>query len=569
MIYFLLSVFGGVLTVLSPCVLPLLPIIVGGSLAEGKTWKKPLIITLSLALSITIFTLLLKVTTLFIDIPQIFWQIFSGVLVVILGLAFLFPDLWTKISTSAGAEGASQEWLKKASKKEGNTKSILIGMALGPVFASCSPVYFLILGTILPLSFFQGLIDLLAYSLSLSFMMFLIALGGRRMVQKFQGAADSRGNFKKTIGILFIIIGLLVGTGYMKDAEAWLLSQSWFPNVTQIEQGLLEKFSPTEELITPSSKSAGKNVDSNADEESQDSAQKISDLSPKAQKMLAHSILAPDLVGLKNWINSAPINSLKNLRGKVVIIDFWTYSCINCIRTLPYVQSWHEKYAQKGLVILGIHAPEFQFEKKLENVKNAAEKYGLTYPIAQDNDFQTWRAYSNRYWPAKYIIDQEGLLRGYHFGEGDYEETEEVIQFLLGLDNQGNEIAKNPVKNYDRQQTHETYLGLNRRENFLSGAEELDRHQWSLLGSWSADEEKIWTNTFPSSIRMNFYAAEANIVLGGVGELEVWIDGKKSADISVDGEDLYNVFKGERGEYDMELRFNSEEKIEAYAWTFG
>ena len=140
---------------------------------------------------------------------------------------------------------------------------------------------------------------------------------------------------------------------------------------------------------------------------------------------------APEISGLSHWINSEKINSMKELRGKVILVDFWTYSCFNCINTFPYVQAWHEKYAKDGLVVLGIHAPEFQFERKLANVKQAVKKHGLTFPIALDNGFELWRAYRNRYWPAFYLIDKKGVVRYTHFGEGRYRKTEAAITHLL------------------------------------------------------------------------------------------------------------------------------------------
>ena len=149
------------------------------------------------------------------------------------------------------------------------------------------------------------------------------------------------------------------------------------------------------------------------------------------EKPLPTLFQAPEFKGLANWINSDPIKSMKQLRGKVVLIDFWTYSCINCIRTLPHVQSWHKRYAEDGLVVLGIHAPEFDFEKKFNNVKKAVKQYGLTYPIALDNGFKLWRSYRNRYWPAFYLIDKQGKVRYTHFGEGRYNETEKNIVQLL------------------------------------------------------------------------------------------------------------------------------------------
>ena len=140
---------------------------------------------------------------------------------------------------------------------------------------------------------------------------------------------------------------------------------------------------------------------------------------------------APEIKGLSHWINSEKINSMKELRGKVILVDFWTYSCFNCINTFPYVQAWHEKYAKDGLVVLGIHAPEFSFERKLDNVKQAVKKHGLTFPIALDNGFKLWRAYRNRYWPAFYLVDKNGVVRYTHFGEGRYQETEAAIVSLL------------------------------------------------------------------------------------------------------------------------------------------
>jgi thiol-disulfide isomerase/thioredoxin len=140
---------------------------------------------------------------------------------------------------------------------------------------------------------------------------------------------------------------------------------------------------------------------------------------------------APEISGLSHWINSKKISSMKELRGKVILVDFWTYSCFNCINTFPYVQSWHEKYAKDGLVVLGIHAPEFLFERKLDNVKQAVQKHGLTFPIALDNGFKLWRAYGNRFWPAFYLIDKNGVVRYTHFGEGRYRETEAAIVSLL------------------------------------------------------------------------------------------------------------------------------------------
>lgn len=193
-----------------------------------------------------------------------------------------------------------------------------------------------------------------------------------------------------------------------------------------------------------------------------------------------------------------------------MIVDFWTYSCINCIRTLPYLRQLHENYADDGLVLIGVHAPEFQFEKNVENVKDAVEKFNLTYPVVQDNDFQTRRNYNNLYWPAKYIIDRNGRVRYTHFGEGKYEETEQVVQYLLGLNEEG--VLEEQKRGYTSQQTHETYLGERRRANYVNEATD-ELHKWWLDGNRQADGEKVVLVDGAGSITINAYASEANLVL--------------------------------------------------------
>ncbi|MCF7906196.1 cytochrome c biogenesis protein DipZ [Candidatus Gracilibacteria bacterium] len=538
--YLLLSFFAGLLTVLAPCALPVLPVILGGSLT-GRSWLRPLVITLSLGLSIVIFTLLLKVSTLFLDIPQSFWQWFSGGIILFFGLMTLFPGLWGRISNPF--ENRSQKLLSESGRKQGIVGMILIGASLGPVFASCSPVYFVILATVLPVSFFTGLANLIAYGLGIALILFLISIFGQRLISKCKWAANPRGIFRKILGIVFIIVGISIWTGWEKDAEIWLLDNGLF-DVTKIEQKLLR--SADSESVT------------------------ISNAPMNTSFPFKLYYQAPELEGLENWINSEPINSLEALRGKVVLVDFWTYSCINCIRTLPYLKSWHEKYADDGLVILGIHAPEFAFEKKFENVQKAVLNFGLSYPVVQDNDFRTWRNYENHYWPAKYLIDRDGFVRYTHFGEGKYDETEKAITALLGTQIQESKVSAQDV-NFRQIGTPETYIGTKRRENMVEGDTALRPSQWKLVGDWNSEAERAVSESFPSSIKMKFYASKANLVMGGNAEAEVYIDGEKTKTLQINAEQLYEVanFGGQYGEHEIEIRFTSGERIELYAWTFG
>lgn len=237
--YLPLSFLAGILTILAPCVLPVLPIIIGGSLAEHNPWR-PAIITLSLAGSIVFFTLILKATTALISIPDQFWKFFSGGIVLIFALSLLFPNLWAKLSHKMGLGSSTHQMLQASTQKKGVLGMVLIGMALGPVFASCSPTYFFILGTVLPMNFSLGLLNLVVYALGLAFVMFLIAYAGQRFMKTLKFAADPKGRVKKVLGILFLIIGLAIITGLDKKFEAHLLEMGW-GDFSQIETDLLDK----------------------------------------------------------------------------------------------------------------------------------------------------------------------------------------------------------------------------------------------------------------------------------------------------------------------------------------
>jgi cytochrome c-type biogenesis protein len=235
----IVSFISGILTVLAPCVLPLLPIIIGSSVGS-KSSLQPYLITASLAASLTIFTLLLKASTLLINIDPIVWKYISGGLVVIFGLTYLFPNVWAIITTRLKISNTSDNLLEKASQKQGIAKSILIGASLGPVFASCSPTYSLILATVLPVNFWSGVIYVITYSLGLSLIMLLIALLGRSFTQKLKFFANPNGVFRKTLGVVFIIVGVSIITGFDKMIETNILNSGFF-DVTKIEQQIIEK----------------------------------------------------------------------------------------------------------------------------------------------------------------------------------------------------------------------------------------------------------------------------------------------------------------------------------------
>jgi cytochrome c-type biogenesis protein len=234
----LVSFVSGILTVLAPCVLPLLPVIIGSSV-EGKSKWKPFIITSSLALSVTLFTLLLKASTLLIDIDTQIWKNISGGLVIVFGITYLFPDLWSTILAKIGIGSSSDKLLEKASEKNGFLQPILVGMALGPVFASCSPTYALILATVLPVNFWSGLLYIIVYSLGLALVMLAISILGRSVIKNLKAFSNPNGIFKKSLGVIFLIVGISVISGFDKVVETAILDSNFF-DVTAIEQNILE-----------------------------------------------------------------------------------------------------------------------------------------------------------------------------------------------------------------------------------------------------------------------------------------------------------------------------------------
>jgi thiol-disulfide isomerase/thioredoxin len=314
----------------------------------------------------------------------------------------------------------------------------------------------------------------------------------------------------------------------------------------------------------------------------------------------------PSLYGAVQWLNSPPLTP-EALKGKVVVVDFWTYSCINCLRAIPYVRAWYEKYKDEGLVVIGVHTPEFAFEKNIDNVKKAVADLKIDFPVAVDNDYAIWRAFKNMYWPADYFIDDQGRIRDHTFGEGDYAGSEHTIQRLLEeagrtgvsggfvkVSTTGAQLASDEgdVKSL------ETYIGYGRAENFISpgGAMKDSSHvyaagqpqqlnQWGLSGDWTIGDERAILNKKDGSITYRFHARDLHLVLGspngGAIRFRITIDGEppgdsRGADIDADGlgvvtgQRLYQLVRqnGAIADHTFEIRFLNP-GVEAYAFTFG
>ena len=292
---------------------------------------------------------------------------------------------------------------------------------------------------------------------------------------------------------------------------------------------------------------------------------------------------APEFAGISNWLNSEPL-TIEELRGKVVLVDFWTYSCINCIRTLPYLTAWHENYADEGLVIVGVHTPEFAFEKDTRNVETAMRRHNIQYAVAQDNDFATWRAYQNRYWPAKYLVNQDGQIVYTHFGEGKYDETENAIRALLGV--AGPDASESESLNNEARadvRTPEIYFGLSRltafsgsptpssKEQAYSPPEALAPNHFGLFGKWVFVDEFIEATQTPGSIRMNFYADKVFMVAESQDAtiVEVWLDGEFVSTVEITESKLYDIVQNAGyGPHMLELRVLNP-GLRAFTFTFG
>lgn len=573
----LVSFIAGILTILAPCVLPVLPVILAGSVGEKWKWY-PYIVTLSLALSIVAFTVLLKASTLLIDVPPEFWKYLSGLILLALGLVYIFPYTWSRISWRVFWSKANTS-LDHAQDIESSTlRGIVTGAVLGPVFSTCSPTYSLLLATVFPVSFLSGIVYTLIYALGLALVLLAIAIFGASLVRRLKVFADERGIFRRVLWCILVLVGLLIVTGVDKKIETYLVTHY---DVTSIEESILDRILPSKDTTsspTPISPESGQ----------------ILHLSwwqniMKPELNIATPTQAPDIpVSLTNWINSNPL-TMVSLKWKVVVIDFWTYSCINCQRTLPYLTAWDQKYRDQWLVIIGVHAPEFAFEKIKNNVEKAVTQANIRYPVVLDNDFTLWGLYNNRYWPAKYFIDREWKIRHTHFGEGEYAESESIIQYLLSEGQTGtiSNAGLTPVPQWQEKNEHpilspagysqspETYIGTDRRANFTSSGI-LTANQWSLSGNIAESPESI-TTTGNATLRLRFSARDVYLVLGGKGMIRTTIDGKpanfwkdvKNGAITVDSDRMYHLVHADQPLKDALLELSFSPGVTVYAFTFG
>lgn len=575
----LISFIAGVLTVLAPCILPLLPVIVGGSLSGTTSLRRPVVLVASLGVSVIVFTLLLKVSTAFISVPPLFWQLLSGGLLIVFGLVSFFPTLWDSVPGVSLLYKKSNKLLGTGYLKENIWGDALMGAALGPVFSSCSPTYFVILAAVLPANFAVGVTYLGAYVLGLCLFLLLIAVLGQRIVAWLGIATDPTGWFKKAIGVLFVLVGLAIIFGIDKKIE-YALPAGAFGEVG-IEQQLL-KGSTMPVVASTTNTTAALSV------------------SEKAERYPR----VPELVHPNGYFNTdgLPITIGQFKGKKVVLVDFWDYSCINCQRTLPYVTSWYEKYKDQGLVVIGVHTPEFAFEQLQSNVEAAAKRFGITYPVVLDNQYKTWAAFKNQYWPHEYLVDIDGFIVHDHIGEGGYAETEKAIQAALaeraarlGSSSVSTSIVSIVPKDTSGVGSPETYFGASRNQYLGNGTPGVVGVQAFTLptsprlntlylgGRWDVQSEYA-RGKRGSSILYEYNARDVYFVATNPDtpvRIKVFRDGNPvgsfagedvsatTSEATIAGDRLYTLVHDERpGVHTIEIQVE-EGTLDAYTFTFG
>ncbi len=573
MTLFLLSYLGGVLTILSPCILPVLPFVFARSDQPFARSGLPLLGGMALAFA-AIATIATVGGNWAIQANQA-GRIAAMILLALFGLTLLVPSLAERLTRPLVALGSRLS--SRAQEAEGGNvaASALLGVATGLLWAPCAGP---ILGLILTGAAIQGAsvnttLLLLAYALGAGTSLAAALLIGGKLFAGMKRSLGAGEWIRRALGVLVLAGVAAIALGL----DTGLLTQLSTASTNTLEQSLLRTVGLERKATSTAVAGSDLPVEGNL----------------------------PELTGATLWLNSPPLTR-EQLRGKVVLVDFWTYSCINCLRALPYVQAWAEKYKSHGLVVIGVHAPEFAFEKTEANVRRAVTDLGITYPVAQDNNLTIWQAFNNQYWPAHYFIDVEGRIRHHHFGEGEYERSEAVIQQLLreaGRTNvpggsvdpraQGAQATAAPTA----KTSHETYLGYGRGQNFASGTAQTDQSaryqttaplqpgQWGLDGQWTIGKEMSRLDAPGGKISFRFHARDVHLVLAPVTDgkpvrFKVTLDGNPPGeghgmDAAADGsgtvtaDRLYQLIRLKNpGEHTFTIEF-ADPGVQAFAFTFG
>jgi cytochrome c biogenesis protein CcdA/thiol-disulfide isomerase/thioredoxin len=643
MTLFLLAYLGGILTIVSPCILPVLPFVFAR--ADRPFMRSGLPMLVGMALTFAAIATLAAVAGGWAVAANQYGRMAAIALLAVFGITLLFPSLSDHLTRPLVRLGGR---LSNAAESDGGkggiVPSLLLGVATGLLWAPCAgPVLGLILtGAALQGANAQTSLLLLAYAAGAATSLALALLVGGRVFTAMKRSLGVGEWVRRGLGVAVLAgvaaIAFGLDTGFLTQISA--------ASTASLEQNLLDKFHPAANpagappqssvvmsdgpaMMSGSPAMMSGNPAMMSGENAMTGSPAMMSGAPAmtggenammagGPAMMAKSAPAPEaealpvegkmpsLSGAVEWLNSPPLTA-EALKGKVVLIDFWTYSCINCLRAIPYVKAWAEKYADQGLVVIGVHAPEFAFEKNLDNVKKAVADLKIGYPVAVDNNYAIWRAFFNQYWPAHYFVDAQGRIRHHHFGEGEYDESERVIQQLLAeaghktvsadlikVNANGAEAASDA----SNVQSPETYVGYERADNFVSpggavhdaqhvyAAGEPRLNEWGLTGAWTISSENAVLNEKDGRITYKFHARDLHLVLGPTSDgkpvhFRVTIDGaapgaSHGTDIDADGQGvvteqrLYQLVRqsGTIADHVFEIQF-LDPGVQAYAFTFG
>jgi cytochrome c biogenesis protein CcdA/thiol-disulfide isomerase/thioredoxin len=565
----LLAFLGGALTILSPCILPVLPFVFAR--AEQPFLKSGLPLLIGMAVTFAGIATLAAVGGAWAVRVNQYGRVFALILLAAFAATLLSRQM--------------SDWLARPFVKLGNrlsqpalgsgpglVNSLLLGVATGLLWAPCAgPILGLVLtGAALSGPNARTTLLLVAYAAGAAASLALATLAGGRIFKTLKKSLGAGEWIRRGLGVAVLGAVIAIALGW----DRGLLTQLSYASTNRVEQSLINAINP-HKTQTPETHSEGE---------------------------------LPSLSGATSWLNSTPLTP-EALRGRVVVVDFWTYSCINCLRSLPFVEGWYNNYKDHGLVVIGVHTPEFAFERNEDNVRRAVSDLGITYPVALDNDYAIWRAFNNQYWPAHFFVDSTGRIRGHHFGEGDYDQSEQIIRQLLteggytDLPPPGTgAAAANGIQaaaDVTHVQSPETYVGYRRAESFASPGGlvhdsphsyqlpvSLALNQWALAGSWAVDPEKAVLTAAPGKIEFRFFARDLHLVLGPGADgkrvrFRVQLDGaapgaNHGADTDANGsgiireQRLYQLIRQstEVGQHLFLIEFE-DSHAQAYAFTFG
>jgi cytochrome c biogenesis protein CcdA/thiol-disulfide isomerase/thioredoxin len=575
MLLILLAYLGGILTILSPCILPVLPFVFAR--ADRPFVRSTLPMLAGMAATFAIVATLAAVGGGWAVRANAIGRWAALILLALFGIALVFPSISDRLTRPVVALGS--RLTEKRGQEESIWSAVILGVATGLLWAPCAGP---ILGIIFTAAALQGAsvnttLLLLAYALGAATSLALALLVGGKVFARMKKSLGASERIRQVLGVLVLVGVAAIALGL----DTRVLSKISSAQTASIESSLARKLGASQSMDQSSTPT-------------------------NAAGELVLPVLGtlPSLDGLGPWFNGTPLTNAQ-LKGKVVLIDFWTYSCINCLRTLPYLKAWDAKYRKDGLVIIGVHAPEFAFEREPSNVGKAILDLGIRYPVALDNKYVLWSALHNQYWPAHYFVDAEGRIRYVHHGEGEYAMSERVIRQLLaeaghapaGGMSQENATGAEAAAALDEIGSPETYIGYYRAERFVSpgglvhdqpgtyGSSKLALNDWALAGRWVDNRQSARSLAPGAAISFRFQARDLHLVLGSaIGKpvrFRISLDGEApGADSGVDsksdgsgvvtGQRLYQLVrqKGPVRERTFAITF-LDPGAEAFSFTFG